>query len=236
MLADARDGRSAVLVIRGEPGIGKTSLLRYAARQASAMRVVEVGGIQAEMELPLSGLQRLWAPLFDALDELPQPQQHALRVASGIVSGGAPDRFLVAVGVLNLLAATAVKRAVLCLVDDAQWLDAPSLGALGFVARRLSADAVAVVFALREPTTTRALDGLPRLSLGGLEEADARALLSRAAPGRLDDRVRDRIIGETGGNPLALLELSQAMSRSERAAGFPPPRTGDLAGQWRSTT
>jgi DNA-binding CsgD family transcriptional regulator len=231
MLGQARDGQSAVLVIRGEPGIGKTSLLRYAARQASRLRVVEVIGVQAEMELPLSGIQRLWAPLLGALDELPEPQQNALRVASGTVSGGAPDRFLVAVAVLNLLAATAAQRPVLCLVDDAQWLDPPSLGALGFVARRLAADAVAMIFALREPTTIRALDGLPRLSLGGLEEADARALLSRAVPGRLDNRVRDRIIGETRGNPLALLELSQGMSRSERAGGFPPPRAADLASQ-----
>ena len=231
MLAQARDGHSAVLVISGEPGIGKTSLLRYAARQASGLRVVEVIGVQAEMELPLSGIQRLWAPLLGALDELPEPQQNALRVASGTVAGGAPDRFLVAVAVLNLLAATAAQRPVLCLVDDAQWLDATSLGALGFVARRLSADAVAMIFALREPTTLRALDGLPRMALGGLEDADARALLSRAVPGRLDDRVRDRIIGETRGNPLALLELSQGMSRSERAGGFPPPRAADLAGQ-----
>ena len=231
MLAQVRDGHSAVLVIRGEPGIGKTSLLRYAARQASGLQVVEVIGVQAEMELPLSGIQRLWAPLLDVLDELPEPQQNALRVASGTVAGGAPDRFLVAVAVLNLLAASAAQRPVLCLVDDAQWLDAPSLGALGFVARRLAADAVAMIFALREPTTLRALDGLPRLPLGGLEDADARALLSRAVPGRLDDRVRDRIIGETRGNPLALLELSQGMSRSERAGGFPPPRAADLTDQ-----
>jgi DNA-binding CsgD family transcriptional regulator len=231
MLAQARDGDSAVLVIGGEPGIGKTSLLRYAARQASGLQVVEVVGVQAEMELPLSGIQRLWAPLLGALDELPEPQQNALRVASGIVAGGAPDRFLVAVAVLNLLAVTAAQRPVLCLVDDAQWLDAPSLGALGFVARRLAADAAAMIFALREPTTLRALDGLPRLSLDGLEDADARALLARAVPGRLDDRVRDRIIGETRGNPLALLELSQGMSRSERAGGFPPPRAADLAGR-----
>ena len=231
MLAQVRGGHSAVLVLRGEPGIGKTSLLRYAARQASGLRVVEVVGVQAEMELPLSGIQRLWAPLFDALEALPEPQQDALRVASGIVPGGAPDRFLIAVAVLNLLAATGAKRPALCLVDDAQWLDAPSLAALGFVARRLAADAVAMIFAVREPTTIRALDGLPQLSLDGLEDADARALLTRAVPGRLDDRVRDRIIGETRGNPLALLELSQGMSRSERAAGFPAPRALDLAGQ-----
>ena len=144
---------------------------------------------------------------------LAEPQQNALRVAFGVASGDAPDKFLVAVAVLNLLSATAEKRPLLCLVDDAQWLDAASVQALGFVARRLVAEPMAMIFSLREPTTTRALDGLPQLSLEGLDEPDARALLSRAVPGRLDDRVRDRIIAETGGNPLALIELSQRMSR-----------------------
>ena len=124
-LVRARDGQSAVLVISGEPGIGKTSLLRYVARQASGLRVVEVAGVQAEMELPVSGIQRSWAPLLDTLEELPEPQQNALRVASGISSGAAPNRFLVALAVLNLLAATATQRPALCLVDDAQWIDGP---------------------------------------------------------------------------------------------------------------
>ena len=228
MLAQARDGQSAVLVIRGEPGIGKTALLRYAARQASGLRIVEVEGVQAEMELPFAGIHRLCAPMLDGLEALAEPQQNALRVALGISSGDAPDRFLVAVAVLNLLAATAEERPLLCLVDDAQWLDAASVQALGFVARRLLAEPVAMMFSLREPTTTRALDGLPQLSLEGLDEPDARALLSRAVPGRLDDRVRDRIIAETGGNPLALVELSQGMSPAERAGGFAPPAAGDL--------
>ena len=139
------------------------------------------------------------APLLDGLEALAEPQQNALRVALGVSSGDAPDRFLVAVAVLNLLAATAEERPLLCLVDDAQWLDAASVQALGFVARRLLAEPVAMIFSLREPTTTRALDGLPQLSLEGLDEPDARALLSRAVPGRLDDRVRDRIIAETAG-------------------------------------
>ncbi len=228
MLAQARDGQSAVLVIRGEPGIGKTALLRYAARQASGLRITEVEGVQAEMELPFAAIHRLCAPMLDELEVLAEPQQNALRVALGISSGDAPDRFLVAVAVLNLLAATAEKRPLLCLVDDAQWLDAASLQALGFVARRLLAEPVAMMFSLREPAATRALDGLPQLSLEGLDEPDARALLSRAVPGRLDDRVRDRIIAETAGNPLALLELSQRMSPAERAGGFAPPAAGDL--------
>ena len=228
ILAQARASQSAVVVIRGEPGIGKTALLRYAGRQASGMRTAEIEGIQAEMELPFAGIHQLCAPLLDGLQELAEPQQNALRVAMGVSSGDRPDRFLVAVAVLNLLAGTADERPLLCLVDDAQWLDAASLQALGFVARRLLAEPVAMIFALREPAATRALDGLPQLSVDGLDEPDARALLSRAVPGRLDDRVRDRIIAETGGNPLALVELSQRMSPAERAGGFAPPVKIDL--------
>jgi DNA-binding CsgD family transcriptional regulator len=231
MLAQARDGQSAVLVLRGEAGIGKTALLRYAARQASGLRTSEVDGIQAEMELSFAGIHRLCAPMLGGLEVLAEPQQNALRVALGVASGTTPDRFLVAVAVLTLLSATAEKRPLLCLVDDAQWLDAASLQALGFVARRLIAEPVAMIFSLREPITTRALDGLPQLSVQGLHEPDARALLSRAVPGPLDDRVRDRIIAETEGNPLALIELSQRMSRSERAGGFAPPAASDLPSQ-----
>jgi DNA-binding CsgD family transcriptional regulator len=222
ILAQARDGHSAVLVIRGEPGIGKTALLRYAARQASGLRTTEVEGVQAEMELPFAGIHRFCASMLDRLKLLAEPQQNALQVALGLSSGDAPNMFLVAVAVLNLLAATAQERPLLCLVDDAQWLDASSVQALGFVARRVVAEPVAMVFSLREPVATRALDGLPELSLEGLDEPDARALLSRAAPGRLDDRVRDRIIAETRGNPLALVELAQSMTPAERAGGFAP--------------
>jgi DNA-binding CsgD family transcriptional regulator len=228
MLAQACDGQSALLVVRGEAGIGKTALLRYAARQASGLRVAEIEGIQAEMELPFAGIDRLCAPMLERLEVLAEPQQTALRVALGLATGDAPDRFLVALAVLNLLSATAEQRPLLCLVDDAQWLDAVSLQALGFVARRLVAEPVAMIFALREPATTRALDGLPQLSVEGLEESDARALLSRSVPGRLDDRVRDRIVVETRGNPLALVDLSRRMSPSERAGGFAPPAAGDL--------
>jgi DNA-binding CsgD family transcriptional regulator len=215
-------------VIRGEPGIGKTALLRYAARQASGLRIAEVGGVEAEMELPFAAIHQLCAPMLGGFEALAEPQQNSLRVALGLSSGDAPDRFLVAVAVLNLLAATAEDRPVVCLVDDAQWLDDASMQALGFVARRLLAEPVAMMFALREPATTRALDGLSQLSLAGLDERDARALLSRAVPGPLDDHVRDRIIAETGGNPLALVALSQRMSGAERAAGFGPPAAGDL--------
>jgi len=231
MLAQAREGESAVVVIRGEPGIGKTALLRYAARQASGLHTTEVDGVQAEMELPFAGIHRLCAPMLDRLKVLATPQQDALRVAFGVSSGTAPDKFLVALAVLNLLCATAETRPLLCLVDDAQWLDATSLQALGFVARRLLAEPVAMVFAVREPITTQALDDLPQLPLAGLDEPDARALLSRAVPGRLDDRVRDRIIAETGGNPLALAELSQRMTAAERAGGFAPTAARELPRQ-----
>jgi DNA-binding CsgD family transcriptional regulator len=228
MLAKVRKGQSAVLVIRGEPGIGKTALLRYTARQASGLRVAQIAGVQAEMELPFAGMQRLCAPMFDRLDVLPEPQRNALNVAFGVSPGDPPDRFLVALAVLSLLCATAEERPLLCLVDDAQWLDAASGQTLGFVARRLLAESVAILFALREPNAGRTFDGLPESALEGLQEADARALLSRAVPGRLDDRVRDRIIAETHGNPLALLELSRSMSAAERAAGYAIPAASDL--------
>jgi DNA-binding CsgD family transcriptional regulator len=228
VLAQARDGQSAVLVVRGEAGIGKTALLRYAVRQASGLRVAEIEGIQAEMELPFAGIDRLCAPMLERLEVLAGPQQNALRVAFGLATGDAPDRFLVALAVLNLLSATAEQRPLLCLVDDAQWLDAVSVEALGFVARRLVAEPIAMIFSLRELAVTRALDGLPKLSIEGLDESDARALLSRSVPGRLDDRVRDRIVVETRGNPLALVDLSRRMSPSERAGGYAPPAAGDL--------
>jgi DNA-binding CsgD family transcriptional regulator/tetratricopeptide (TPR) repeat protein len=222
VLAQARAGRSAVLAIRGEPGIGKTALLRYAARQASGLRIAEIEGIQAEMELPFAGIERLCAPMLGNLGSLAEPQQNALEVALGLAMGEAPDRFLVAVALLNLLSATAEQRPLLCLVDDVQWLDGASVEALGFVARRVMAEPLAMIFALRDSISTRALGGLPELAVTGLDEPDAQALLSRAVPGRLDDGVRDRIIAETGGNPLELVEVSHRMSPSERAGAFPP--------------
>jgi DNA-binding CsgD family transcriptional regulator len=231
MLANARTGHSGVLVIHGDAGIGKTALLRYAARQASGFRVAQIAGIEAEMELPFAGVHQLCAPAFDRLDALPEPQQNALNVALGVSPGNTPDRFLVALGVLSLLSAVAEERPLLCLVDDAQWLDVASAQTLGFVARRLLAESVAILFAIRDPIAGHALDGLSDLSLGGLEEADARTLLSRAVPGRLDDRVRDRVITETGANPLAMLELARSMSAAERAGGYMQSAAKPLAGQ-----
>jgi DNA-binding CsgD family transcriptional regulator len=220
VLAQAREGESAVLVVRGEAGIGKTALLRYAARQASGFRVAQVTGVEAEMELPFAGIHQLCAPVLDELDALPPAQQDALKVALGLASGDVPDRFLVGLAVLGLLSAAAEKRPVLCLVEDAQWLDAASGLILGFVARRLLAESVAVVVTVREPSTRHDFDGLPELVLHGLAEEDARTLLMRAVPGRLDDGVRDRILAETRGNPLALLDLPQSASAAELAGGF----------------
>jgi DNA-binding CsgD family transcriptional regulator len=231
MLAKVRKGQSAVLVVRGEAGIGKTALLRYTARQASGLRVAQIAGVEAEMELPFAGIQRLCAPMFDRLEVLPEPQSNALNVALGVSPGDTPDRFLVALAVLSLLCAIAEERPLLCLVDDAHWLDEASGQALGFVARRLLAESVAMVFALREPIARRAFSHLPELSLEGLREADARTLLSSSAGGRLDERVRDRIITETRGNPLALVELSRSMSAAERAGGYALPAARDVPSQ-----
>jgi DNA-binding CsgD family transcriptional regulator len=220
LLANVRGGQSAVLVIRGEPGIGKTALLHYVTRQASGFRVEHVTGVEAEMELPYAGIHQLCTPMLPRLDALPQPQQDGLRVALGLASGQVPERFLVGLAVLGLLAAEAEKRPLLCLVDDAQWLDAASGLILGFVARRLLAESVAIVVAVREPSARQDFDGLPELLLRGLTAEDARTLLMRAVTGPLDDRVRDRFVAETRGNPLALLDLPRSVSAAGLAGGF----------------
>jgi DNA-binding CsgD family transcriptional regulator len=230
LLHDART-HSAVLVLRGEAGVGKSVLLRHAAKQASGFRVAQIYGVESEMELPFAGLHQLCAPMLAQLEGLPQPQQRALRVALGLAAGDAPDRFLVALGALTLLAGVAEERPLLCSVDDAQWLDAASRQVLGFVARRLLAEPVAMVFAVREPSADRELAGLPELLLGGLEEDDARALLATVIPGRLDERVRDRIVAETRGNPLALLELPRGLSAAQLAGGFGLPELLPLPGR-----
>ena len=231
LLANVRGGASGVLVIRGEPGIGKTALLRYAARQASDFRVALIAGVEAEMELPFAGVHQLCGPMLDRLGALPEPQRVALSVAFGLSPGEPPDRFLVALAALSLLSDVAEKRPLLCFVDDAQWLDAASAQVLGFVARRLLAESVAIVFAVREPSEDRELAGLPELPLAGLAEEEAHALLASVIPGRLDERVRDRIVAETRGNPLALLELPRSMSAAELAGGFALPDAGGLPGR-----
>jgi DNA-binding CsgD family transcriptional regulator len=230
-LHDARNGHSAVLVIRGEAGVGKSVLLRYAEHQASGFRVAHVAGVESEMELPFAGLHQLCAPMLDQLDALPPPQQRALRVALGLAAGDAPDRFLVALGALTLLAEVAEQQPLACFVDDAQWLDGASRQVLGFVARRLLAEPVALVFAVREPSADAELVGLPELALGGLDEEDARSLLATVIPGRIDERVRDRIVAETRGNPLALLELPRGLSAAQLAGGFGLPELLPLSGR-----
>ena len=230
LLGDARAGRSAVLVIRGEAGMGKTALMRYAADRASGFRVAQTAGVESEMELPFAGLHQLCAPLLGRLEALPQPQQHALRVALGLAPGDVPDRFLVGLATLSLLAEVAEERPLLCLVDDLQWLDAASEQVLAFVARRLLAEPLVIVFGVREPREERRPAGLPELRLAGLDNEDARALLATVVPGRLDERVRERIIAETRGNPLALLELPRGMSAAELAGGFGGPGAGTQSG------
>ena len=220
LLENVRAGQSAVLVVRGEAGVGKTALLHYCARQASGFRVARIAGVESEMELPFAGLHQLCAPMLGRLGALPQPQQAALGVALGLSSGAAPDRFLVALAALSLLAEVAAERPLLCLVDDAQWLDGASGQVLGFVARRLLAESVAIVFAVRDSTDERVLLGLPELALGGLPEDDARALLATVIPGRLDERGRDRLIAETCGNPLAILELPRGVAATQLPGAF----------------
>ena len=228
LLTAIRDGQSTALVLRGEAGIGKTTLLNYCARQASGIRVVRIAGVEAEMELPFAALHLLCAPLLARLGALPAPQQNALAVALGLALGQPADRFLVGLAVLGLLSATAEERPLLCLVEDAQWLDAASSQILGFVGRRIVAESVGIVIAVRAPDPTRSFDGLPDLRVAGLDDDAARALLARAVQGRLDFRVRDRMIAETKGNPLALLELPLQMDAAELAGGFEPPTPADL--------
>lgn len=228
LLAQVREGESSVLVIRGEAGIGKSELLRHAARHASGFRVVRVASVEVEMELPFAGIHQLCGPLLDRLDVLPQPQQDALTVALGLASGGVPNRFLVGLAVLGLLSAAGEEQPLLCLVEDSQWLDEASGLILGFIARRVQAESVGIVVTVREPATRHDFDGLPELVLRGLGEQEARVLLTRAAPGRLDERVRDRIVAETRGNPLALLDLPRRMGAAELAGGFALPAGADL--------
>jgi DNA-binding CsgD family transcriptional regulator len=219
-LQQVRAGQSSVLVLRGEAGVGKTALLEYVAERASGCRIARAAGVQSEMELAFAGLHQLCAPMLDGVDGLPGPQRAALRVAFGMQDGDAPDRFIVALAVLSLLAEAAEAEPLVCLVDDAQWLDRASAQTLAFVARRLLAERIAMVFAVREPTDGNELGGLPEWVVGGLADRDARLLLASAMPGRFDERVRDQIVAETRGNPLALLELPRGLTPAELAGGF----------------
>jgi AAA ATPase domain len=224
-------GQSRALVLRGDPGVGKTVLLDYLAGQASGAgcRVARAAGVQSEMELAFAGLHQLCAPMLDRAQRLPGPQREALRTVFGVAVGQPPDRFFVGLAVLSLLSEAAGDRPLVCLVDDAQWLDRASAQALGFVARRLGADPVGLVFAAREPGAE--LARLPELEVTGLRDEDARALLEAALAGPLDERVRDLIVAETRGNPLALLELPRGLSPAELAGGFGLPGAAPLTGR-----
>jgi DNA-binding CsgD family transcriptional regulator/tetratricopeptide (TPR) repeat protein len=226
IIGAVRSGQSQALVVHGEPGVGKTALLDYLAVQALGYRVVRSGGVQSEMELPFAGLHQLCVPLLDRLDDLPEPQAGALRTIFGLSSGTTPDRFLVGLAVLNLLSEAAQERPLLCLVDDYQWLDAASAQVLAFVARRLDAESVGLVMATR--LIGRELEGLPELVVDGLAEAEAGALLDTVLSGPVDARVREQLIAETRGNPLALLELPRGLTAAQLAGGFGLPGAGPL--------
>ncbi|HEX6460326.1 MAG TPA: AAA family ATPase [Thermoleophilaceae bacterium] len=221
LLGNVRSGRSGALVVRGEAGIGKTALLEYAIGSASDLRVARAAGVESEMELPFAALHQLCAPMLDQLDRLPDPQRDALRITFGLRAGAPPDRLFVGLAVLSLLSEAASERPLICAVDDAHWLDRASAQVLGFVARRLLAESVVMLLGTREPSDD--FRGLPELAVGALTVHDAQALLGSVVPWPLDERVLERIVAETHGNPLALLELPRGLSPAELAGGFGLP-------------
>ncbi|HEX4279693.1 MAG TPA: AAA family ATPase [Solirubrobacteraceae bacterium] len=228
LLADARLGQSSVLVVRGEAGIGKSALLGYAAERAEGWRVLRAAGVEWEMELPFAGLHQLCAELLDGREQLPQPQNNAIATAFGLSSGPQPDRFLIGLAVLTLLSDAAEEHPLVCLVDDVQWLDRSSAQVLTFVARRLAAESVVLVFAERESSRHEELPGLPALRVGRLPDSSARELLASVITAPVDERVRSRILAEARGNPLALLELPREVSAEGFAGGFGLPGDGSL--------
>ncbi len=216
LIGAARTGRGGALVLRGEAGIGKSTLLEHVEEAASGFRVLRAGGSELEAELPFAALHQLCLPVLGHLTELPAEHRRALRIAFDLASG-TPDVFRVGLATLGLLNAAGQERPVLCVVDDAHWLDAASSKALAFLARRISAESVAMVLAVRLPYEAGELDVLPSLGVDGLSDAEARALLAAQSHETLDEQVRDRLVAEARGNPLALLALP-------RAGGFAPPR------------
>jgi DNA-binding CsgD family transcriptional regulator len=221
LLGAARGDDGGVLVVHGEPGVGKTALLEWTVEEGRQLRVLRTVGVEGEMELPFSALQQLCSPVLDRSERLPDPQRDALSVAFGLSAGQAPNPFLVGLAALGLLSEASEERPLLCVVDDAQWLDRASARALAFVARRLLAEKIALVFAARE--TGDLLAGLPELHVLPLGHRDARTLLESALPAPLDERVLDRIVVETHGNPLALLELPRGLTPTQLAGGFGLP-------------
>ncbi|UAB93202.1 ATP-binding protein [Dactylosporangium vinaceum] len=220
-----RSGLSAALVLVGEAGIGKTRLLDHAAASAADLQVARVSGVEPERGLAFAALHRLLRPFLERVEKLPEPQRAALAGAFGLTSGAVADLFLIGLAALTLLAGAADERPLVCLVDDAHWLDRESLAALAFVARRLHADRLGLLFSVRgdEAGPAAALAGLPTLTVTGLPAEAAHDLLARSAPGRVAPAVAERIIADTRGNPLALVELSAGLSAEQLAAGAPLP-------------
>jgi DNA-binding CsgD family transcriptional regulator len=229
LLAEARTGHSGVLVLEGEAGVGKTALLDYAVASASDLRVLRAVAVESEMELAFAALHQLCGPVLDRLERLPVPQRDALLTTFGLRAGLVPDRFLVGLAVLSLLSEVADKNPLVCVVDDVQWLDRASAQCVAFVARRLLAESVVMLFAAREQSDLFA--GLPKLVLEGLRGADARSLLVSVIPGRLDEGVADELLAETRGNPLALLELPRGLTAAQLAGGFGLPGALTLSGR-----
>ncbi|WP_203417000.1 ATP-binding protein [Jiangella ureilytica] len=228
LLQAARTGASGVLMVQGEAGIGKTALLDYLVDAATQSRVLRAAGVESEIELAYAGLHQLCNPLLDGLDRLPSPQAEALGTAFGLRSGRPPDRFHIGLAVLTLLSEHVGDQPLVCVIDDAQWLDQASAEILTFVARRLAAESILMVFAARATGEEQAWAGLPRLMVHGLKKADAVAVLESVVTTPLDGRVRDRILAETRGNPLALLELPRWMSSAELMFGPAQPTAGTV--------
>ena len=233
LVSSVRQGESRSLVLRGEAGIGKTALLEYLIESASDFQVAQATGVESEMELAFASLHQLCGTMLDRLERLPDPQHDALRIVFGLSAGPAPDRFLVGLAVLSLMSEFAEERPLLCVVDDAQWLDQATALTLAFVARRLLAEPVGLVFAAREPGEE--LQHVPDLEVRRLMNGDARALLSSTVRFALDERVRETILAETRGNPLALLELPRGLTPTQLAGGFGMPEARDLSKRIENT-
>ncbi len=233
LVEDVRSGESRALVVSGEPGMGKTVLLDYLASQARECRVTRIAGVQSEMELAYAGLHQLCGRMLDHADAIPAPQRNVLHTAFGLAVGPPPEPFLIGLAVLSLLSEAARERPLICLIDDLQWLDQASAQAMGFTARRIAADPIGLVFGSRVPGSE--LAGLPELKVEGLRDDDARALLDSALAGPLDRQVRDLLVAETRGNPLALLELPRGLTPAELAGGFGLPGAESLTGRIESS-
>src|SRR3954470_16831262 len=235
LVAGVRAGQSRVLVLRGEAGVGKTALMGHLSAAADGCRPARAAGVESEMELAFAGLHALCAPMLGRLGHLPGPQGDALSTAFGLSAGPPPDRFFVGLAVLSLLADVAEEQPLVCIVDDAHWLDRASAQTLAFVGGRVLAERIGLVFTLRDSSDPQVLEGLPELVIEGLPPGDARVLLDAGIRGPLDERVKARILGEAGGNPLALIELPRGLTPAELAGGFGLPDARSLTSRIEHT-